>query len=174
MSDVTKLVPHFLLQSQVFQALYNVENQELNAIENAIDDILNQCFIDTATWGLDLWDKFLGINTKEYATQERRNILKAKTMSQPPFTKQALLNLLKNFTYDAEIQERYDEYTFDVFLKVKEQLGNKLHYILSWINETKPAHLDYQVIIDCLMQLQIKCSFSKYYSSELKNVEHLM
>lgn len=168
MSDVTRYVPEFLLHSKVFQALYSAQNEELTSVENAIEDILNQCFIDTATWGLDLWDEFLGMNTKEYTTEERRSILKNKLLMQPPFTVARLYDMLRNTADNVCIREDYANYSFEVTLLTKNQLRVALNKIMAQIEETKPAHLAYQIILGFLHELQAIGIFNRWFSDVLK------
>lgn len=168
MSDITNYVPVFLLQSKILQEIYNVENEELISTEDAIEDLLNQCFVDTATWGLDLWDEFLGINTREYSTEERRNILKNKLLMQPPFTLSRLYSLLNNVADNVYITEDYADYTFEITLLVKDKLKTALNKIIAQIEEVKPAHLDYKLILGYLLDLDINISFSRWLSEVLK------
>jgi len=168
MSDITRYVPPFLLEIKEFQTLYNIENKELTAIENAIEDVLNQCFLDTATWGLDLWDEFLGINTKEYSIEERRNILKNKLWMRPPFTVARLYDMLRNTADNVYISEDYANYSFEVTLLMKDRLKVALNKIMAQIEEAKPAHLDYRIILGFLHELQLTELFNRWFSETLK------
>jgi hypothetical protein len=85
-------------------------------------------------------------------------------MTRPPCTKSTLLSILKNLTDDAEINEDYSAYSFDVILKTKSTLGSKLSYIIEQLDLIKPAHMDYKIIIDYLTDIIIKVNFSKYES----------
>lgn len=168
MSDITRYVPPFLLEIKEFQTLYNIENKELTAIENAIEDVLNQCFLDTATWGLDRWDQLLGVNTKEYPIEERRNILKNKLLMQPPFTVARLYDMLRNTADNVYITEDYANYTFEVTLLMKDRLKVALSRIMAQIEEAKPAHLDYRIILGFLHELQLTELFNRWLSEMLK------
>jgi hypothetical protein len=56
-----------------------VEGQEIDDIKTSITDILNQYFINTATWGLAKWEKDFKIPTDEAkSTEERRSVIKSK------------------------------------------------------------------------------------------------
>ncbi|NLG89934.1 MAG: DUF2313 domain-containing protein [Clostridiaceae bacterium] len=168
MSDITQYVPPFLLQIREFKTLYNIENEDLTTVENAIEDVLNQCFLDTATWGLDLWDEFLGINTKEYSIEERRNILKNKLWMRPPFTVARLYDMLRNTADNVYITEDYANYTFEVTLLMKDRLKVALSKIMAQIEEAKPAHLDYRIVLGFLFELQGTVAFKRWFSDILK------
>lgn len=41
--------------------------KEIDKLSQAIEDTLNQSFVDFATWGLDRWEKIFGLNSNKYA-----------------------------------------------------------------------------------------------------------
>lgn len=143
MSDVTKLVPPFLLQSAIFQTLYNIENQELNAIENAIDDILDQCFIDTATWGLKYWEQFLGIPVDENKpTEYRRSVIKSKIRGTGTITVNLIKTVAESYSNgEVEINENVAPYTFEVKFVGTRGIPPNLDDLKAAIEQIKPAHL---------------------------------
>jgi uncharacterized protein YmfQ (DUF2313 family) len=47
--------------------IIRVEAQEFEDLKAAIEDVLNQSFIDLATWGLDRWEKIYGLSSEKYA-----------------------------------------------------------------------------------------------------------
>lgn len=146
MADVTKYVPEFLLQSKIFQTVYNVENEELTGVENAINDILNQCFVDTATWGLKYWEQFLGIPVDSTKSEQfRRERIKAKIRGYGTVTKEFIKNVASAFANgEVEVIEYPNEYKFVVkFVGVKGIPPNMVD-LTKTIEEIKPAHLNYE------------------------------
>lgn len=162
--ELKSYLPQYLLDSNILNQVFNSIGPELDKFNVSKDDLYAQCFIETATWGLDLWDEFAGTQTRQLDIDERRNIIKVKLMTRPPCTRATLLSILKTLTDDAEINENYANYTFDVILKTKNTFGSKLNYIMEQIELIKPAHLDYRTIIDYLTDLIIKVNFTKYES----------
>ena len=160
-------VPPYLSTNRIFNINYDIQQGELDISNKNIKDIVKQCFVETATWGLNYWDKFVGLNTQKYDIQVRRNLIKSKLIMQPPFTKSMLTDLLDNFVENSEIIEHNSEYSFDVILKTKDELRENLNFIIKQIELGKPAHLDYHIIIDYLTELTIKCIFNRYVSEEL-------
>lgn len=144
--DVTKLVPPFLLQSQVFQTLYNIENTELNAVENAINDILNQCFIDTATWGLKYWEQLLNISVDENKPAEyRRSVIKSKIRGTGTITVNLIKAVVESYSNgEVTINENVSPYTFEVKFIGAKGIPPNLDDLKKIINEIKPAHLAVQ------------------------------
>lgn len=165
--ELKSYVPEYLLISKVLQQTFNTLGGEFDRFDLNKNDVFAQCFLDTATWGLDLWDQFAGTQTRQLDTEERRNIIKVKLMTRPPCTSSTLLNILKNLADDAEVDEDYANYSFDAVLKTKGTLGNKINYIIDQIELIKPAHLDYRIIIDYLTILAAHINFSRYQSVDL-------
>jgi hypothetical protein len=162
--ELKSYMPPYLLESNVLQQIFNAIGPELDQFNISKEDLYAQCFIGTATWGLDLWDQLAGTQTRQLDINERRNVIKVKLMTRPPCTKSTLLSILKNLTDDAEINEDYSAYSFDVILKTKSTLESKLSYIIEQLDLIKPAHMDYKIIIDYLTDIIIKVNFSKYES----------
>ena len=54
--DLTKYVPDYVVELQEMEALYYVEGLELGLLKWEIEDVLKQFNIDTATWGLRLYE----------------------------------------------------------------------------------------------------------------------
>jgi thiamine phosphate synthase YjbQ (UPF0047 family) len=66
-------------KSNLLIAVYNAEGQQIDLIKTNIEDVKNQLFIDTATWGLLIYEKELGIKTDLNKTlDERRSLIKSK------------------------------------------------------------------------------------------------
>lgn len=162
--ELKNYMPSYLVESRVFQNIYNAIGAELDSFNISKEDLFAQFFIDTATWSLDLWDGFAGTETRQLEVSERRNIIKVKLLTRPPSTKATLLDILKNFADDAEVTENTSEYSFDVILKTKTNLNNKLNYIIEQLELIKPAHLGYKIIIDYLTYLIAKINFTRYES----------
>jgi len=72
-------LPPYERKSKVFQDYFQDTGQELDQRDIVIEDLKKQFSIDTATWGLDAYEKELGIKTdynKSY--DERRSVIKSR------------------------------------------------------------------------------------------------
>lgn len=167
-------IPQFL-NTGPYKELINAEGEEFENLQASIEDVLNQLFVETATWGLDAWDSFLGLETKKYDVTERRKIMTARLSSQPPFSHKNLLAVLGQLAEGAEINEYPDTYSFDVILKTKGTFkGAYLTQIMDYVDTMRPAHLDYKVIIDYLFSLAISVKTTLYQSSVLSKCGTLL
>ncbi|RFM22385.1 DUF2313 domain-containing protein [Clostridium botulinum] len=83
-----KYLPSFLLDNKELVEILKVSNSEIKSIDNLIQDLYEQCFIKTATWGLKFWEENLDLKTDISKTyEERRSIILAKLRGQGTTTK---------------------------------------------------------------------------------------
>lgn len=165
---IMRYLPEYYQESKVMGAIAEAQGSELEKLYTTLDEILAQFFIDTATWGLGYWDEFLGLKTEAYSIEERRRLLKSKLIMQPPVTRERFKKLLDGVADSVDVIEHYGEYNFDVVLLVKTNLRIAFEKILEQIEDNKPAHLAYQVILGFLHELQATVLFNRWFSDILK------
>lgn len=68
-------------RNYIVEEIQGAYDTELNILKEDIDDTFNQLFVDTATWGLDMWEDILCIEKKELDFDTRRSNIKAKMRS---------------------------------------------------------------------------------------------
>lgn len=136
--------PNFLVNSKTFGALLDTMQTEHNTLESNLTDLVNQLYISTATWGLDAWEQFLGVETKNNSFEFRRSVLKGKLSETSTTTKQALKSAALAFdTGEIEVTESASTYSFKIkFIGRKGVLPN-LEGFLGMVETLKPAHLAY-------------------------------
>lgn len=158
-------LPKYYRKSKVVENLNYINSNELDRIEINIDETIKELIISTADKSLARWEKEFGLmSDSKLDTQIRRSRILAKYLMRPPCTLRTLKDIVRAFIYDVDIKEDYDNYSFDVILKTKEPVGNKLNYIIESIEEIKPAHLNFNIIITYLTEVEIKTSFIKGFS----------
>ena len=59
--NILKYLPYFLFKDKEYKNTGDACSKEHERIRLLIKDCLNQFFVETATWGLDLWEQFLGL-----------------------------------------------------------------------------------------------------------------
>ena len=79
MSLINKL-PSFY-DNDIVKPIQNVLNIEADSINSTVEDTLNRFFVSNATYGLDNWEKMLGISKNNFDIQTRRENIKAKMRS---------------------------------------------------------------------------------------------
>lgn len=151
---------------------------EVKTLQNAIEDLLKQFFIDTTTWGLSDWERLLGLKIDTTETyQNRRARIKMAMRGAGTVTQEMLKNLCMSFTNGLVDVIENKDYTFIIkFIDVK-GIPSNLEYLKQAIEEVKPAHLAYmfkylyticQNYIDwkttCTEMLKLTCEEIKTYT----------
>lgn len=115
---------------------------ELDGVWYTFADIRDQCFIDRATWGLEIWEKEFGLQAEPSDTYEiRRTRIKAKIIGFGSFTE----------AVSRELVNAYSRSGTALFIPIYEQYSFKTQYseddLISYagikdaFEEAKPAHL---------------------------------
>lgn len=145
--DLMKYLPKYYEKSKVMKSIQQAIAKGLGVANYDVEEVLNQFFVDTATWGLSLWEEDLGIITDMKKSYEaRREIIKAKLRGSSSVTRGMLKNTALAYT-NAEIDviEKFDDYSFIVkFISVK-GIPENLNGFKQTIEEIKPAHLDFSI-----------------------------
>lgn len=165
MSRLLEYLPWYERESKVFRELMQAMEMEFDDLDFNIKDLDNQLNPDTATWGLAILEKELGLPVNpDLDIDTRRSLIKSRLLMQPPGSKNKLVDILKTFVETAEIEEHFSEYRFDIILKARDVFGDKAPHIRSTIEEFKPAHLDYMFVMCYLTDLLVTGSFTRWFS----------
>lgn len=73
--SILKYLPYFLSKDYKFKTTNNACDVEHENIKQYIKDCFNQLFVESATWGLDLWEQFLGLpidKNNDYKTRRAK------------------------------------------------------------------------------------------------------
>lgn len=138
MNRLLKLLPFLEQNCEEFIEIMKVNEIELDVLLGNIEDLERQLFIDTATWGLDIFEQELGIKTdKNKSFEERRNIIKSKFIKNDITHYEYSKNLLEIFGgYDVEIK-----FLGVIYFKVRSK-GFRVSEFLEAYKVIQPAHLN--------------------------------
>ena len=161
--DLINKLPYFY-DNEVTRPIIEAEQIERDKLIEEIEDTLKQCFVSTATWGLDYWESMIGIPVlKSKSYEERRSIIYSKMRGTRTTTVEVIRQIAMSFfmTENVTVTEDNSNYTFNIEFENAYFLQNYLGYdarvgyteIRSYIinltdlNITietyKPAHLNY-------------------------------
>ena len=139
-------LPWYYQDSKIMQSILNAQGIEIDSTRYTIEDILKQFYVDTATWGLSLWEKDLDIKDIASNYDERRRKIKLYLMKPTSVTPEFLERLANNYIADssAKVIEHNNEYRFDIVMNGNQFID--LDSISKAIDLYKPAHLGYGYI----------------------------
>lgn len=141
--DLMKYLPTYWYEIEQMKVLQEILGMNVAEVIAFKQDLFNQMFIETATWGLSRWEKILGLPTEIEKNYEfRRERIKSKIRGSGTTTKQMIVNLASAFSNgEVEVIEYPNEYRFVVkFVGIKGVPAN-MKDLTSAIEEVKPAHI---------------------------------
>ncbi|WMJ90618.1 YmfQ family protein [Anaerocolumna sp. MB42-C2] len=144
--DLMPYLPDFYQNIKEIKDLQTVLGYEVGGAIYNVQNILEQCFITTATWGLERWEKVFGLQTdKSKSYERRREILMAKLRGSGTTTKEMIKNVAMAFSGgEVNIIEYPADYQFVVqFVGVK-GIPQNMSGLINALEEIKPAHLTYR------------------------------
>lgn len=143
-----KSVPPFVAEMLEMASLYTAEQPELDRMEKELTELLDQFYIKTATYSLDMWEADFGLEKNDALTiMQRRARVLAKLNSNPPATVKNLENMvLQIMSANAvTIVEHPSEYHFDIYVNT-DYLVETFDIADEAVHLARPAHLSYKFI----------------------------
>lgn len=144
--DLAGYAPPFLAEVLELAEIYRTEGSEIGLLQHELRDLLDQCFIETATWGLLRWEKMLGVATNMSLTYEqRREILMAKLRGHGTTTKRMIEETAATFSGgEVNVIEDNPNHLFVIqFIGIK-GIPRNMQAFINMLEDIKPAHLAYR------------------------------
>lgn len=141
-------VPPFVAQMREMAALFEAEQPELDRMEGILADLLEQFYVKTATYSLDMWEEEFALAADpELSLEQRRARVLAKINSRPPATVRRLENLVRQTMGEEHvwIEEHPADYSFTVYVR-EDQLSDLLGTARQAVHDARPAHLNYRFV----------------------------
>lgn len=130
-------------------ALQNALEPEVITLWAAKDGLLEQLHVATATWGLEAWERALGIEVDvSRPTAFRRTRVLSKLRGQGTTTVVMIQNVAESFSNGAvDVIEHAEEYRFEIKFTGTVGIPPNMEDLSAAIEEIKPAHMAYSYII---------------------------
>ena len=115
---------------------------EENILNECVKSTLEQFYVDSATYGLDYWEKMLGISKNNNDIQTRRENIKAKMRSRGTTTVSAIKNICEAYSNgEVDIIINHSDYSFVIDFIGSIGIPRAFAELDKTINEIKPCHL---------------------------------
>ncbi len=143
------LLPDDYRKSVAVVELQSAIEQAGTAAELAVEDVMAQLFLDTATWGLTYWEKMYGIEGDVKKSYEiRRSVVRAKMRGVGTTTVEMMKNVAESFVNgEVEVIEENHLYQFQIKMLSVIGIPPNMEDLKQAIEEIKPAHLGYGIVI---------------------------
>jgi len=136
-------LPRFYELSPVMSGLMQSQEQETDALQTAIDSVLDQQFINTATWGLGLWEQQLGLPTDPAKPfDQRRSVIKSKLRGVGTVTAALIKSVAEAYDGgEVAVVEEHGTYTIKVTFIGNRGVPANLGDLENALRDIIPAHL---------------------------------
>ncbi|PIC72540.1 putative phage tail protein [Sporosarcina sp. P17b] len=136
-------LPEHFAKSPEIIAILEDGDRRFNEMDSAMDDVLNQFFVETATWGLDKWEEELEILPSGTEFEERRKRVFSKLISQTPTHYKAIENEINRFLSESTSVVRLikGRYAMRISVPLAESIDHSYSDIKNKVEEIKPTHL---------------------------------
>lgn len=143
--NLMKYLPIYYQNSSTTKEIQDAIAREFGVLNYNIIDLEKQFFIDSATWGLSIYEKELGLQTNMSLTyEERREIIKAKLRGHGTTTKEMIKNTAEAFSGgEVDVIEHPEEYRFVVKFIGILGIPRNVQGFIEMLEQIKPAHLAY-------------------------------
>lgn len=134
-------LPRFYGFVKEFVELIKADAKQLAKLDDWMEDVVNQSFVETATWGLERWEEIFGIQkNNSKPIDQRRSVIKAKIRG-AGVTTVALIKEVAESWYNGEIE--VTEEALKVIIKFNSNFGvpSNLDDVEKALREIIPAHL---------------------------------
>lgn len=155
---LTNYVEEHIFKGKIFTKIFASQQAQIDKLNNDLDDLLNQAFICSATWGLKYWENELNIIVDETDSYENR---RSRCFAQIRGTGNCTIDYMKQVALsyqcgDIEIIEDFENYRFTVKFVNKRGIPEKIDDLKKTLRLISPAHLDIEYEFNYLTWGELK------------------
>ena len=164
--DLIDKLPYFYGNGYT-RPIIEAEQVEANTLVDEIADTLKQCFVSTATWGLDYWEDMLFLPKGTGKTyDERRSIIYTRMRATRTTTVEVVKELASAFfsPENVTVTEHNSNYSFNIEFENIKVSTTKLQDVINVLEIYKPAHLNYDFTFSVKTNVQINSNEKTGYS----------
>ncbi|AWB45315.1 phage portal protein [Paenibacillus sp. CAA11] len=141
--ELMSYLPAYYETSRVIKADMQSKGMEMDLFYLALSETLQQFFVRTATWGLERWERELGIVTEPLKPlEQRRSVVESKLRGAGRFTGRLVKNVAEAYDGGAvDVSFRPEAWSFTVKFVDTLGLPPNIDDLKAAIEEIKPAHM---------------------------------
>lgn len=149
--EMLSYLPPYYETSHVMTSLLQVQGAEFDQLNLALNETLDQFFVETATWGLDAWEEELALAPDPgLTTEERRERILDLLRGSLTLTLARMKALIETF-YGGVVHVIEDFAGYRVFIRFFDPPGIPANFseIKTAVRDMLPAHLGPTYIFGC-------------------------
>lgn len=157
-------VPLYYRDSLVASGILNAEAIEFAKLNADIYDVLDQFFIDTATWGLSRWERIFGVTPEPGATYaQRREVLRGKLRGVGKVSVSLIENVAEAYANgDVDVTVDSAAYTLTITFVGVYGVPDQLDALKANLRDIIPAHLAIDYVFRYYTYAELTDSGNKY------------
>ena len=139
-NKVINFINKIFRNDDIAKNIAKISQTELENIEIKITDIQSNIFLDSSTWGLDIFEKELAIEyIEDKTTDERKAIISAKWRGAGKLTLKLIQDTVKAYTNNVASVH----FNGTIIIDFSDKIGvpNYVDSLMKSIEDIKPAHL---------------------------------
>ena len=153
----------------ITKPIIDVLEIEENILNECIESTLNQFYVDSATYGLDYWEKMLGISKNNFDIETRRENIKAKMRSRGTTSVSVIKNICEAYSNgEVDIIVNHSDYSFVIDFVGSIGVPKAFAELDKTIEEIKPCHLAHSYKFN----YNTHADLSKFTHEQLANYTH--
>ena len=153
--DLARYLPQFLQEDEHFKATLAACSTEHERYRLLIDEVTNQFYVATATWGLTDWERILALKpAPSDSYEQRRNRILLKLQGRQTSTLAFITDLIKRYCTDkSKVKVVEDNAHYAFHAEITDGTVAYANDLLEALNTYKPAHLGFDILMRYLFAL---------------------
>lgn len=142
--EMLSRLPRYYENSRIVGDILQAQGTEFDQVQQKLDDVLNQIFVNTATWGLDRWEKELGLTVAvDQPIAERRDKINSRLRGYGTATITVIKRVAESYDKGAiDVIEDHAAYTVTIRFVDTTGVPLNLEDLTAAVRAVVPAHLD--------------------------------
>ena len=144
--DILRYLPDFLSKDPIFSKVSNTQSKEHERLRLLLQDLSDNLFIETATWGLKYWEEMLNIPSNKNDYQTRRAVIYSRLNNNIIVNLKFFTDLVNLFVVDklGKVIEQPKDYSIDILIPDNKVISfDEMNKV---IRTFIPAHLAWRYI----------------------------
>ena len=144
MGKLIDMLPSLYQNSEHIKNIQNALEGERDILKNEIIEFCDNLFIDTSSWGLDYFEKFLEVDSVSKDSDTRKNVIKNKSKFRGITNIDTVVNLCSQYGFgDVEVSENFKNGKFTIRFISKEGEPDNLRDLINQLDLIIPSHISY-------------------------------
>ncbi|MCT4542832.1 MAG: YmfQ family protein [Vallitalea sp.] len=168
-TNLMEYLPDFYSGIKEFQLIMDIEDNNFDKLQSHIKGLHNQLFLDTATTGLDKWEKDTGIKISSSNTsdEDRRSRVRSKIRGIGKIDEQLIKEVVDSWT-NGDVEVTFKEGKINIKFVSFYGIPSNIEDVKEAIKQIIPAHLGINYDIKYLL---VKDIHNKRTITELENTK---